>query len=108
MKYLQMIVDNSTSVLAWLTALFGLLVLFGLDLTDDQLGGVMVFAGATIGLLAAIVTTAKRTVVTSVDSSGVIRAGAAATAPTGSATPVIAEPATGNLIPQVAVNPSLL
>lgn len=107
MKFLQAIVDNSTSVLAWLTALFGLLVLLdAISLDETQISGVMVFAGATLGLLAAILTTAKRTVVTQVDSSGVIRAGQGSSVPTGQATPVTVNE-DGSLTPQVAASKDL-
>jgi hypothetical protein len=107
MKYVQVLVDNSTAVLNWLTALFGMLLLLGIiNLNQDQIAGIMVFAGATIGLIALLLTVAKRTVVTRVDSSGIIRAGAGSAAPTGSATPVQVND-DGTLTPQVPVDPSL-
>lgn len=107
MKLVKFVVDNSTLILGALTSLFGLLAAFGLKLSSEQVGAVMAFAGAVILVLAAVVTTAKRRVVSIVDRAGVIRAGQASTADTGTATRV-QQDAAGNLVPQVAVKPDLL
>lgn len=107
MKIIRFVVDNSTIILSAITALFGLLAAFGLSLTSEQVGAVMGFLGTVILVLSAVVTTAKRRVVSLVDSSGVIRAGQGSSAPTGSPTPVEADMA-GRLVPQVPVSPSLL
>lgn len=106
MKILRFIVDNSTIILGAVTALFGLLSAFGLSLTSEQVGAVMAFLGAVILIMAAAVTTAKRRVVTIVDSGGTIRAGQASTAETGTPTPVEVN-ADGSLMPQVTVKPEL-
>lgn len=106
MKFLQLIVDNSTAILGLLTAVFGVLAAFGLDLTSEQVGAIMTLAGAIIAVLAIFATVAKRKVVSLVDSAGVIRAGQASTTATGTATPVSVN-ADGTLVPQVTVKPEL-
>jgi hypothetical protein len=107
MKYVQAVVDNSSAFLAWLLALFGLLsLLHVVSLSDDQTNGVMLFAGATIGLVAIFLSVAKRQVVSRVGNDGVIRAGQAADAATGSPTPVMVNP-DGTLVPQVTVRADL-
>lgn len=108
MKVIRFIVDNSTIILGAVTALFGLLAAFGLNWTSEQVGAVMAFLGAVILILAAVVTTAKRTVVTQVDNSGVIRNGPASTEPTGQPSAVDQDPVTGLLTPAAPVKPSLL
>lgn len=107
MKALQLIVDNSAAILSWLTGLFGILLLLKIiDLDETQISAIVAFVGLTIGLLAGFLTTAKRTVVTQVDNSGVIRAGAASTTTTGQPTPVSVNE-DGSLVPQVTVDPAL-
>lgn len=109
MKFLQAVVDNSTVILGLLTTGFGLLSAFGLEITSEQVGAAMTFAGALISVLGVFVTMAKRQVVTLVDNSGTIKAGPAAAAPTGTSNlDMEREAGTGNLVPQVAVKPDLL
>lgn len=99
MKFLQALVDNSTAVLAWLTSLFGLLLLLDvIDLTQDQIAGIVAFVGATLGLLALFLTVAKRQVVTRLRTEGgTVEAGPAAAEVTGAPVPVAADPA-GNVV----------
>lgn len=108
MKVIKIIVDNSTAVLAWITSLLGMLVLLGLDLNKEQIAGITVFSGATIGLLAAFATVTKRRVVTLVDNAGVIRNGQGSTQQTGTPADVTQDPDTGLLTPQAPVKPDLL
>lgn len=107
MKALRLLADNSTAVLGWLTSLLGLLVLFGVHVSKDQMAGVVAFAGATIGLLALVLTTAKRTVVARVASGGGVVTGQAAVAATGSPA-LLTETKGGDPVPLVAVKPELV
>lgn len=91
-SFIQMLVDNSAAVLAWLLSLVGLLTLFGLDLSKDQIAGIMTFAGATIGLLAGFITVAKRKVVSLLPAEGeAVVAGPAAAEMTGSPVPTASD-----------------
>jgi hypothetical protein len=85
MKFLQVLVDNSAAVLAWLTSLFAVLLLLDvIDLSQDQIAGIVAFVGATIGLLSLFLTVAKRQVLALVPNGGPPVAGPAARETTGS------------------------
>lgn len=106
MKYIKMLVDNSTALTGLVLAVIGLLTAFDVvNVTEDQIGKITAFLGALVLFLAAFLTTAKRTVVTQVDNSGVIRNGAASTAATGTPTDVTVNE-DGSLNPQVTVDPA--
>lgn len=107
MKILRTLVDNSTTLLAWLTSLLGLLVLFHVNISKDQLGGIVAFAGATIGVLSVVLTTAKRSVVSRVTNAGAVVAGQAAVVDTGSQA-LLTETKGGDPVPLVAVKSELV
>lgn len=108
MKVIRTLIDNSTLLVALVLAALGLWNAFGPDLTKGQQSAIMTFFGALIAVLAVLLTTAKRRVVTQVDNSGVIRAGAASTQQTGMPSEVVKDPETGLLTPQTPVKPDLL
>lgn len=107
MKVLRVLLDNSTALTGLLTALFGLLTAFGLDLSKDQIAAVMTFAGAVVVVLALVVTTAKRTVVARVTGDGDVIAGQAAVAATGTKA-LLTETKGGDPVPLLAVKPELV
>src|SRR5688500_12985516 len=97
--FVQTLVDNSTAVLSWLTSLFGLLLLLDIvNLTQDQVAGIVAFVGATLGLLALFLTVAKRQVVSLLPvEGGPVLAGPAAAEKTGSEV-ATAEDVEGNTV----------
>lgn len=106
MKYLRMIVDNKTALVAFVLAALGLAGSFGLDLSESQQSNIMLFLGALIGLLAVFTTETKAKIVSLVDRSGIIRNGQASTGTTGTPTPVVVND-DGSLVPQTTVDPAL-
>lgn len=74
-------------IIGVLTGLFGVLVAFGVDLSETQIGAVVAFAGAIMALLR-FVTTPSREVLAQVTPSGQVIAGQASAVQTGALVPV--------------------
>lgn len=87
MTFVQKLVREPALTLGVITAGLSLAVLFGVDLSSEQMAGVGIFIGAVFALTR-YMTTPSAEVVVQEKPSGEIVAGAAASQPTG--TPVIA------------------
>lgn len=84
------------------TSGLGLAVLFGLELTKDQISGVVVFLGALMALVRFLTTPASEVVV-QVKPGGEVVAGEAAVVKTGAELGL-----SGNTVPAVRVKPELV
>lgn len=80
-KILVKIVREPALVTGVVTAALGLAVLFGIDITKEQVGGIVVFLGAVMALVRFLVTPAAEVAVQVKDGQAI--AGAASTEPTG-------------------------
>lgn len=102
------IADNPAALFGLVTALLGVLVLFHVPLSKEQIGGIVVGLGAVVTFIQKYVIS-KRKVITAVTNSGRIVAGqAAALHAEGDTVVVTADPANGNAVPLVGVKPSLV
>lgn len=88
MTLAQRLFREPALILGVLTAGLALLVLFGVELTNEQTGGIGLFVAALIALLRFLTTPANEVVVQE-KPSGEVVAGPAAATPTG--TPVAVE-----------------
>lgn len=70
------------------TAAFGVLVVFGVELTQDQIGAVVTFVGAGMALLRFLVTPTSEVVATRLDGDASPKAGPAADVETGTSVEV--------------------
>lgn len=86
MNVLTKLVRQPNLVIGVVTSGLGLLVLFGIDLTEDQTAGIIVFLGAVFALAAYLVTPSSE-VVAKV-SNGTVVAGNASSVPTGNVLPL--------------------
>lgn len=59
MTIVQRLTREPVLLLGLLTALFGVLVVFGVDLSKDQIGSITVLAGAVMAVLRFVTTPAK-------------------------------------------------
>ena len=88
MNIVQRLVREPNLILGVITAGLSLLVLFGVDLTTEQMAGIGIFIGACVALVR-FVTTPANEVVVQEKPSGEVVAGPAAITPTG--TPVVVD-----------------
>ena len=88
MTLTQRLTREPNLILGVLVSGLSLLVLFGVDLTGEQMAGIGVFVGAVIALVRFITTPAAEVVVQE-KPSGEVVAGQAAATPTG--TPVVVD-----------------
>ena len=84
---LYRLVREKALILGVLTSGLALAVLFGLDVSKEQLAGIMTFAGAVMALLR-FVLTPSREVLAQVKPDGQVVAGQAAAIETGATIPV--------------------
>jgi uncharacterized membrane protein len=91
-KYVQVVVDNATTFTGLLTAIFGVLAAFGVDLTSEQVGSVTTVFGILVIVLGLFLAVAKRRVVTMTQGDAVV-AGPAAQEKTGTPVPTALSPA---------------
>lgn len=63
MNIIQRIVREPVLIIGLLTALFGVLTVFGLDLSKDQIGSIVVLAGAIMAVLRFVTTPSSEVVV---------------------------------------------
>ena len=90
---LDRLVREKALILGVIVAAFGLLVAFGVDLTEAQIGAAVTFVGAVVALLRFAVTP-SREVLAQVKPSGEVVAGQASAVETGASIPVsLDEPA---------------
>lgn len=82
MNTLKKLMREPNLVLGVVTAALSLLVLFGVDITTDQMAGIGVFLGALVALVRFVVTPSAEVVVQE-KPSGQLVAGEAADEPTG-------------------------
>ncbi len=78
MNLLNKLLSFPNLVLGVVTPGLGLLVLFGVHLTDAQTGGILTFLGAVIALVTAIVTPSGQVIAQQKDADGPVRATKAA------------------------------
>jgi len=81
MSLLARLVREPALIVGVITAVFGLLAVFGVDLTKQQIGAVVTLAGAVMALLRFVLTPSSEVVAQVRD--GVVVAGPAAVEPTG-------------------------
>lgn len=106
MKVLSKIVREPALLLGVVVAGLGLLVLFGVDLSKDQIGGIVTFLGAVVALLRFVLTPSSEVVAQLKD--GEVIAGAASVAPTGEPVRLVQDGRTPVLVPQAGVDPAKL
>jgi len=82
MNIVQRLVREPNLILGVITAGLSLLVLFGVDLSTEQMAGIGIFIGALVALIR-FVTTPAAEVVVQEKPSGEVVAGQAASTPTG-------------------------
>lgn len=63
MNIIQRLVREPVLIIGLLTALFGVLVVFGVSLTEGQIGAIVVLAGAIMAVLRFVTTPASEVVV---------------------------------------------
>lgn len=91
MKVLRRITREPAAVLGVVTAATGLLILFGVPITDMQAGGILTFAGALMVLVRQLVTP-TREVVAQEKPNGLIVAGPASDVVEGAPVAVAPDP----------------
>lgn len=91
MNVVRRITREPAALLGVVTATTGLLILFGVNMSIEQAGGILTFAGALVALLRFIVTP-KREVVAQEKPTGEIVAGPASDVVTGAPVAVVPDP----------------
>lgn len=86
MTLIQRLVREPVLIIGVLVALFGVLVVFGVSLSEGQIGAIVTFAGAVMALLRFVTTPSNEVVAQKKPAAALPVAGKAAALPTG--TPV--------------------
>lgn len=105
MSVLNKITRQPVLITGLVTSGLGLLVLFGVELSKEQIGGIVLFLGAVMALLTAIVTPSSEVAVQVVH--GEVVAGPAAVEPNGTDVTAGGDTA-GETVAAVGIKPELL
>lgn len=105
---LQRVTREPALIVGVVTSGIGLAVLFGLQVNQEQTGGIVLFLGAVMSLVRFLTTPANQ-VVAQVKPGGEVVAGAAAQAPTGQELTVTdTGDLAGPVLDAVPINPELV
>lgn len=98
MHFLRKLTAEPALLLGVVTLGLGLLVLFGVDLTNEQTGSIVAFLGALMALVRYLVTPNRKVVARVSESRHAVVAGDAAAIPTGTPLTTYAAPGDGDVV----------